>query len=234
MRRTYYRSQRPRTPYRALGQRTRQPYQRRQPFVPAALAGPRRELKAVDVGDGTSRTLVTVANVVGAANLATGLTLINGSNQGDASYEHIGKNASGQSIALEAEFYQPQTDVSSSAVRLMIIYDRQPNGAYPAIGDILADNASAPTFDSAINIGYRERFLVLRDCQFTLDPAQSLSHHYETYCKRQLDINFSGTSNAIASVASGAIYLLCFYVQLTGTTAPLMLTHHSRFRYYDS
>lgn len=207
---------------------------RRRPYVPAIQAGPRRELKSVDYGESTTRTLVTVANVLGAANIATGMTQINASNQGDASYEHIGKNASITSIALEADFYQPQTDVSSSAIRLMVVYDRQPNGAYPAISNLLADNASAPTFESAINIGYRERFGVLRDYQFTLDPAMGLSHHYETYIKRALAINFSGTANNIASIASGAIYLVWFYIQLTGTTAPVCIAYHSRCRYYDS
>lgn len=206
----------------------------RRSYVPALLAGPRRELKAVDSVDATPRTLVAVASVAGAASMATGMTIINGSNAGDASFEHIGKNASGRSLALECEFSQPQTDASASTVRLMVIYDRQPNGAYPSIGDLLADNASAPVFDSAINIGYRERFAVLRDCQFTLDTATGLTRHYETFIKRPLDINYIGTSNAIASVGSGAIYLVSFFLQLLGTTAPIMVSRHSRFRYFDS
>lgn len=234
MRRTYPRSQRARTPYRALAQRPRAAYPRRQPFIPALLAGPRRELKSVDVVEATPRNLVAVASVAGASSMATGMTIINASNAGDASFEHIGKNASIQSLALECEFSQPQTDASASTVRLMIVYDRQPNGAYPAIGDLLADNASAPVFNSAINIGYRERFAVLRDCQFTLDTAVGLTHHYETFIKRQLDINYIGTSNAIASVGSGAVYLVCFFLQLLGTTAPVMVSRHSRCRYYDA
>lgn len=220
------------TPRRSVRARTSS-YPRRS-YVPAIQRGPARELKSVDTSDDTSRALVAVGSVVGSANTATGMTLINGSAQGDASYEHIGKNVSLQSIAVEVEFFQPQTDASASTVRLMVVYDRQPNGAYPAIGDLLADNAAAPTFDSAINIGYRERFAVLRDCQFTLDTASGLSHHYETYIKRQLDTNFVGITNAIASVGSGAVYLIYFFKQLTGTTAPISPTHHTRVRYYDS
>ena len=203
-------------------------------YVPAMQVGPRRELKSVDAVDATPRALVAVASVVGGSSLATGMTIINGSNAGDASYEHIGKSVSGQSLALECEFSQPQTDASASVIRLLVIYDRQSNGAYPLIGDLLANNASAPTFDAGINIGYRERFAVLRDQQFILDPASALTHHYETYIRKQTDTNYIGTSNAIASIGSGAIYLVSFYLQLLGTTAPIMVSRHSRFRYYDS
>lgn len=226
-----------RTSYRKMPRKPRAraaPTGRYRAYVPALQAGPRRELKSKDYGEDTSRTLVTVANVVGAANMATGMTEINASGQGDASYEHIGKNVTLQSIALECDFYQPQTDASASVIRLMVVYDRQPNGAYPAIGDLLANDASAPTFESAINIAYRERFAVLRDCQFTLDTAQGISRHYETYIKRNLDVNFASTGANIAGIASGAVLLIWFYIQLTGTTAPVCTTHHSRVRYYDS
>lgn len=207
---------------------------RKRPYVPAVQRGPRRELKSVDFVDAGPRNMVTVANVVGASSLTTGMTLINGTTQGDGAYEHIGKNISVQSVAVEAELTQPQTDASSSTVRLMVVYDRQPNGAYPAIGDLLADNASAPTFNSAINIGYRERFAVLRDFQVTLSPAEKTTYHYETYLKRQLDTNYSGISNAIASVGSGSLLLLAFFVQLAGTTVPTVSAVHTRVRYYDS
>jgi len=218
--------------YKTAMPQQRVPYRRN--YVPAQIAGPIRELKSVDFADANVRNCVAVAAVAGAANLATGMTQVSGSAQGDASYEHTGKQISMQSFQLELELAQPQTDASGSTVRVILLYDRQPNGAYPAIGDVLADNAGAPTFNSGINIGYRQRYAVLRDAQITLNYSGPLTAHYETFIRRPLAMNFIGITNAIASLGSGAVYLIVFFNQLVGTTAPTITSVHCRTRFYDA
>lgn len=64
---------------------------------------------------------------------------------------------------------------SQQFARIMIIYDRQTNGAVPAIGTILGDTIAAgttatPTPSSGLNINNRDRFMVLRDRKVLL-PA---------------------------------------------------------------
>lgn len=221
-RKSYYR--RPRT------------YGRPAQFTPASA--PRAtELKCVDQHEVELRALVTIANVVGADNsLITGMTLVNGVAEGATVYQHTGNKVHMHSLALECELTQPQTDVSSSTVRLMLIYDRQSNGAYPAITTLLLNDGlfGATEFNSAININYRDRFLVLRDEQLVLDPAQALSRHYETYMKRSLEHVCITGDAAIASVGTGAIYFLAFYVQGVGTTAPKVSNLHARYRFFDA
>jgi len=222
-------------PYRKSYYRRPRPQDRR--LAPAAQRGPAKELKSFDYYDATDRSLVTVANVVGATSMTTGMGVVNIPATGNGFYEVIGNKCQGKSLAIEAEFAQPQTDVSSSTIRLMVVLDRQVNGAFPAIGDILYDNNTGTTFNSAINIANRDRFQVFRDMQFTLDPAQGLTRHYEAYI-RLPDLEFvykaAASRGAIASINSGALYLIAFYVQHAGTTAPSIGNVHCRTRYYDS
>jgi len=210
---------------------------RRKSFVAASQRGPAKELKSFDYYDAADRSMVTVANVVGTTSLATGMGVVNIPATGNAFYEVIGNKCQGRSLAVEAEFAQPQTDVSSSTIRVMVVLDRQVNGAFPAITDILYDNNTGTTFNSAINIANRDRFQVFRDSQFTLDPASCLTRHYETYIRLpSLEFIYKAAASrgAIVSISSGAIYLMAFYVQHAGTTAPTIGSVHCRTRYFDS
>jgi len=205
--------------------------------APAYQRGPPKELKSFDYYDATSRALVTVANVVGAANMATGMSAINIPANGTQFYECTGNKLLARSLAVELELAQPQTDVSSSTVRVMVVLDRQVSGAYPAIGALLYDNNTGTTFNSGVFIANRDRFAILRDFQISLDPAQRLTHHYETFIKLpQLECVYAPAASrgAIGSVNTGGLYLLAFYVQHVGTTAPTVDNVHCRFRYYDS
>lgn len=211
----------------------RYPYMR----VPAYNRAQKAELKCFDFHVPSSTALVTVGNVVGAYSLATGMSVVNVPSTGALPYNQVGNKIDCQSLAVEAELLQPQTDVSSSTVRLIVVYDRQPNGAYPLITDLLYDNATAVTFNSAISISGRDRFKMLRDCQIVLDPASCLAKHYETYIKLgslASSYAFSPNVDNITTITSGAIYLIMFYVQHVGTTAPKFDSVHTRLRYYDS
>lgn len=224
------------TPTRST--RRRRPYARRGSYGPTALlrASFRPEMKSYDYSDSGSRAMVLVANVVGAATMATGLTCFNIMTVGTSFYSRVGSKYTLMTIAAEADFALAQTDASAVVIRSMILYDRQANGAYPAIGDILANNTSAPAFNSAISIYGRDRFAVLRDTQLTLDPGSGLSRHWECYIKRPLAVSFKGATanNDITDANVGACYLLCFYVQQYGTTVPTISSVHTRCRYIDS
>lgn len=196
---------------------------------------PTPELKARDYTDPTVRAMVLVASVAGTTTMATGLTVLNVVPAGTNYFERIGSKITMMSIAIEADFALAQTDASAAIARIMVVYDRQANGAYPAIGDLLANNASAPAFNSAINLLNRDRFAVFRDTQLSLDTGSGLSRHFECYIKRSLQCSYKSTANDdIRDLNAGAIYLCCFYVQQYGTTVPTISAVHSRLRYIDN
>jgi len=192
------------------------------------------ELKARDFSDTSVRNMVLVASVAGATTMTTGMTVLNVVPAGTNYFERIGSKITMTSLAIESDFALAQTDASAATIRILVIYDRQANGAYPAIGDMLANNASAPAFNSAINLLNRDRFAVLRDTQLSLDPGSGLSRHFECYIKRMLQISYKSTANDdIRDLNAGALYLCCFYVQQYGTTVPTISAVHSRLRYID-
>lgn len=220
-------------PYRKSYYRRPRPQDRAQPA--AIYRGVQKELKGVDFKDTTPRDLVTITNVVGATSLTTGMCLLNGIANGTNFFERVGNKVQMKSLAVELELWQPQTDVSSSSVRLLIVYDRQCNGAYPLYSDVLMNgNIAGSDFNSGMNLANRDRFAILRDAQFVLDPAQDLQKHYETFIQRPLDATYGTTTAIMSGVSSGAIYIMLFYVQGLGTTAPKCNNLHARYRYWDS
>ena len=65
---------------------------------------------------------------------------------------------------------------NSQLMRIMIVYDRQSNGALPALSDLLLDTPQsgsplAITPRSGLNINNRDRFMVLRDRKVLLPEA---------------------------------------------------------------
>lgn len=211
---------------------------RRRSGMPRAIMRATRapELKSWDFTDASSRAMVLVASVAGATTMTTGMTVLNVLGSGTGYSERLGNKVSNQSLAVEADFALAQTDASAAVIRVLVIYDRQPNGAFPAIADLLSNNSSATvTFNSAISIPYRDRYAVLRDTQLPLDPGSGLSRHFECYIKRPLQSSFKSTAYTdVRDIGAGALYLVAFYVQLYGTTVPTISNVHSRLRYTDN
>lgn len=220
------------TPYKKATRR-RRPYSGPLAIARASL---RPEMKSYDYYDASSRALKLVAAVAGATTMTTGMTAVNIMQGGTTFFSRVGSKYALMSLACECDFSLAQTDASAASIRIMLVYDRQVNGAYPLIDDVLYDNENAVTFNSAIRIANRDRFAVLRDTQTTLDIGSGTARHYETYIKRRLNVSFKASSanNAIADINVGAIYLMAFYVQLYGTTVPTISSVHCRTRYIDA
>jgi len=206
------------------GRRYYSPYQRWR--VPAALKAPRNEMKCWDDSISTAFALPAVTSFTP--------VLLNRIHEGTAAYEHVGRQISMQSIAFEAEYYLPTG--GSASVRTMIVYDRQSNSA-PTSADLLTDNNSiVQSFNSGVNMKYRDRFLVLRDDQITLDDGSGLSKHYETYVKRPLAANYdhSADDTVTYNPLTGAVYLIQFARVTQGATYPSCSTWHCRVRFVDA
>jgi len=124
--------------------------------MPAALMAGASEVKAVDL-PATIYLFNTTAVVTPLNLIRAGSTYVN----------RIGRRIEMKNIRITGSLTPLRTVAGTDYLRLMIIYDRQTNGAVPAIADILqtTDQAAAntTTAQSGINLNNRDRFSILRD-----------------------------------------------------------------------
>ena len=100
-------------------------------------------------------------------------------------------------------------------LRFMIIYDAQPNGALPAIKDVINSLSTAGAENqnvlSSVNIGNRSRFTVLRDylrcTPYIRYDDDNVTPVFESSLNR-------GCGGGQASEKTGQVYLIDDYIQI--------------------
>lgn len=195
------------------------------------------EVKFFDVDISDSAALPVVTAVAGAEPAAgfTGLTEINCVAQGATSYNRIGSKIQVKSIQLKVGYRLIGSAPVSTLVRFLVVYDRQPNGAFPAIGDILSDNIStAPSFHSGINMANKDRFIIIRDQYRPLCVAGGNVAVVSEFIKLRQDTQFKSNTSTIGDITSGALYYIaCTQDVGSGTSAAQQVFAHTRIRYFD-
>ena len=83
----------------------------------------------------------------------------------------------------------PGANVVDNMARIMIVYDRQPNGAIATIANIL----SAATSVSFMNLDNRDRFKVICDIHFKLGPRYLDTTATQTYA-------YSGANGDVVNI----------------------------------
>lgn len=187
---------------------------------------------------------VTGTNPLLTANATGGMTVLNAIPQGTQIDQRVGNKIQISSIRVKASLVITGSAPTFDGIRIMVVYDRNPNGAYPTISTILSDSgivegamSTANTnFASSQNIAYKDRFLILRDQLLTIDPDCSNIIRYDTFIKRKLETNFKASSNpgVIGDVSTGAVYLIVFDEYGCSSTSNVSIQHVScRIRYND-
>lgn len=190
----------------------------------------RAELKFVDT---------TATNV--AVTTSWQLVLLNGVTQGTDYNSRIGRQMMNKSIIFNGNIFPVITPSTSATQGLMfrtvIIYDTQPNsGSLPAGTDIFVANDP----HSPMNLNNRDRFKVLMDKKGqlgsyltsaggTIISGAPQNLWWAKYKKCFLETVFSGTTNAIGSIATGAIYL-CFIGDFASIS---LIDYYTRVRFTD-
>lgn len=192
------------------------------------------EVKSFDVQP-TGNTLGLVGAVgsgePGAA--FAGITELNCIPQGASVANRIGNKVMMKSVAFKTNLVASATTLVCG-VRLMLVYDRQTNGAFPAIGDILQNQpAAATTAFSDINIANKNRFLIIRDQYFDFDVSQAQKRTVNLYCKGRWETEFGANAGNITDIKMGALYLVCYATSSAGVGTLTLGDAHSRIRYYD-
>jgi len=141
------------------------------------------------------------------------VTLLNGVATGTDFTNRIGRKVCWKSILMNGVLTPTDATSNVSLARIMLVWDSQPNGALPAITDVL--NAAVPT--APMNLNNRDRFRVLLDKRFVLGPynttatqsvASNIIREHHMYKKINLETIFDGTTNAIGDIQSGSLFLL--------------------------
>lgn len=120
-----------------------------------------------------------------------------------------------------------------SVVRAMVIYDKQPNGAFPALTDILLDQPlGAANAMGGLNIANKSRFAVVRDQFLPVDAAQALVHPINWYMKGRWEVEYGANAGNIGDFRTGSIYVLIFSCYAAGGAAAVTQIN-CRTRYFD-
>lgn len=128
----------------------------------------------------------------------------------------IGRKTVIKSVFLRGLLSRDNTTPSalSCQCRMILVLDKQPNGATPSIADILVNATSY----AQLNPNNRDRFRVIRDEVWVLGPngvggtntfASPNSFSVETYVKLSIPVIFNGANGGTAAdINSNALYLV--------------------------
>lgn len=156
--------------------------------------------------------------------------LLNGLLSGADVSERVGRKVTLRSLLFRYTVSLGATSVGGSPTRILLIYDKQANGALPAVTDVLlADNFSSPN-----NLAARDRFVTLADIM--VDPISvqdSFSVAGSVFKLFNLEEVFSGGTATIGSIASGSLFVMMAQNGSVTTAAP-SVTWYARVRYVDA
>jgi len=206
------------------------PYTR--PRAPLALrARPSAsEVKSFDVQvAGGNIPLIAAAAGAEPGAAFTGITEINCIQQGATVAQRIGNKVVIKSIHLKCTLAATVLN-NLSIARLALIYDKQPNGAFPNIADIFTEQpAGAVVFYGSLNIANKSRFSIIRDQFVTFDPAAQLVKTFNMYIKGRFEVEYGANAGNIGDFRTGAIYLVSCYQ----TNIVFLMPAACRCRYFD-
>lgn len=195
------------------------------------------EKKVVDIGASTYQV-----------NLGGSFTLLNGTQLGSDYTNRIGRKIYMKSLYIRG-FVAPELAINiptgvislGQQARMIIFIDNQPNGATPAVTDLLVSASPA----SQLNLNNRDRFAVLRDETFEFSPMTTtntpaftaVSGELVKSVNKYLKINKetiynAGNAGAIGDINSGALYM--FWIgSFAGPGSDINAVVSTRLRFVD-
>jgi len=232
----------------------------RQRAPPASLNAMQRYVNNI----GETKYMDTVNATNGATQAPTTLTLtearfpLNAITVGSGAWCRIGRKITMKSLYLQGYFsYNAALTTQSRGhnARIMIIYDKQTNGALPNLNDILSDQINSGGAadvriwnpSSGINLNNRDRFEVILDKRFWLPGSNAAGNatglnggttaepviEYRNLRGRETVFRSDTAPGAITDIASGSLIMMTFG-DLDGVTAPWTFTFSCRLKFKDN
>jgi len=197
-----------------------------------------KEVKCFDValtdsGAGGINWLLAAAAFAEPGVAFTGITELNDILQGSTVYQRIGIKVLMKNIRIRGTLL-PSAATVIGCVRVAVVYDRQPNGAAAAVGDIFQDctAGAATNFSSGVNMSNKNRFTILRDQIFNFDAAQSIVHAIDWFIPCRLQAEYKASGGTIGDITTGSVLLVVGEV-LGGAGTVGFANFRSRIRYED-
>lgn len=189
-----------------------------------------------------------IDNAVATYQINTGgsFTLLNGCIQGSDYSNRIGRKILNASIYIRG-IVHPEVPAGAATsltqlARMIVFVDMQPNGAAPAVTDLLNSANSS----SQLNLNNRDRFKILRDETYSLGAttwaagpalvaAQSPTvADVNVFKKLSVETIFNaGNAGTIADMNSGAIYMFWIGNQPAGAGTDGSAIVSTRIRFLD-
>lgn len=219
--------------------------------IPGVLIDKKPEVKSLDKE--TVQVFTTVMQ----------FSLLNGVQEGSAFYNRIGRKISMKSLHWTGAIQQNTTVHTSTDqdwLRILIVYDRQTNGAFPVGNDVLLNYDDQGTAAggpyAGLNLNNADRFVVLRDKRINLcnrilsdnlaPPSNEsilgsglINYQFDPTINEYIDlkgleVHYRSSTNPanVGDIATGAIYL-CFQMGSTAATNNYQLHVNTRLRYWD-
>jgi len=213
------------------------------PRAPAAFIQTGSEIKAVDIAEAN----YAFRNIAGTPTNQ----LLNGIQTGAGFFNRVGSRIEMKSLHIRGYISNVATGLQSQ-LRMVVVYDRQPNGATPTIQTILntriQTGVASTTGTSEINLDNRDRFVIVRDYTVYAPavtntagvltngpafPGDDEQFDVNLFIKlKGLATHYSASSNptTIADISTGALY--CLFIDAVGN-AIWQFSGSFRLRYDD-
>jgi len=174
-------------------------------------------------------------------------TLLNGCVPGSDNYQRIGRRTGLLSLHIRG-FVYPESLVTGQiayAFRMVVVYDKQANGAAPVWSDVvLSQNAAGATSSGPldmINLVNQDRFEIVRDVTYSApftSPSAGASDNNSVMIDEFLDLGGrptiynAGTAGTIADINSGSLYIFWVTTNVSATVG-IDVDVSYRTQYYD-
>lgn len=120
-------------------------------------------------------------------------------------------------------------------VRHMLVFDRAPNGAAPALADIIfSQPAAGATSNSMASVVNKSRFYIMFDKQHdmaTTDATYIQEINFKKSCN--LTCHYGANAGVIGDIRAGAFYLISFTLAAAGGVNYSAGGAHVRFSFLD-
>lgn len=135
-------------------------------------------------------------------------------------------------------------NIAAQQARMIVFIDLQPNGAAPAVTDVLVE--ALPS--SQLNANNRDRFLIVKDKVFYFDPVinqttatqsqaafNRTGYNIKLYKKCAIETIFNATNGGtIGDISSGAVYMMWIGSTAAGVNTDVNAIVSTRCRYLDA
>lgn len=163
------------------------------------------------------------------------VTLLNGVATGADFTDRVGRKIVMKSLYMKGIIKPIDNNIGNTLCRLIVVYDKQPNGAAPGITDVL--KSSSPS--AQLNMNNRDRFNIIIDKMWaigaTSDAVQQAFaggptvYTLKKYKRLNLETLYGGTLSTIASINTGSLYMITLGDQSAGNGGQGNLSVRVRF-----